>query len=245
MSVTGFTHSSTNVIPRLVRNSLTWFNIDEDTVQLSVAVRNFSMEPTGTQKLIIEAAPFGAFIPHTPIGEISIGALRPMETRTLTTQIPLSDLNRVAPTRLDAAEIILRHFPDARVLIDPTKARHWIGNFNVYFEDNPRGAVERHCAFELKVPAETNVVGMFILFSRTPSDFAVSAKSTNPEWKPDCSLRHRMSAHMNVVTPSIVGSKSTIAFDVERKYDRKVVPVEFDFETVNGWGESVGCTAIR
>lgn len=245
MSVTGFTHSSTNVIPLLVRHSLTWFNVDEDTVQLSVAVRNFSMEPAGRQNLLIEAAPFGAFIPHTPIGEIAVDALRPRETRTLSTQIPLSVLNRVAHPGIDETEILLRHFPEARVLIDPTKARHWIGNFNVYFEDNPAGAVERHRAFDLKVPADTNVAAMFVLFTRFWSMFSVSPKSSNPDWNPASEVVSDRTAFMNVVTPNIVGSKSTVTVDVERSFDRKVVAVEFDFETVNGWGESVGCTAIR
>jgi hypothetical protein len=50
---------------------------------------------------------------------------------------------------------------------------------------------------------------------------------------------------MTVNAPSELGSRTKACVVVTRLRDSKAVPVEFEFETVDGWGESVGCVRVE
>jgi hypothetical protein len=47
-----------------------------------------------------------------------------------------------------------------------------------------------------------------------------------------------------VRTPAEPGKRARVTVDVTRTLDGKVVPVEFEFETVDGPGETVGCVDV-
>jgi len=44
--------------------------------------------------------------------------------------------------------------------------------------------------------------------------------------------------------PRRTGKRASVTVDVTRTLDGKVVPVEFEFETVSSAGETVGCVEV-
>jgi hypothetical protein len=221
------------------RESISW-TANAETVVVSIELTNNSSEATVPDTLVIEAAPFGAFVPNVPVTSIAVGSMDPGERRTLTTSVPRDLLDRLSTSQPWGGGV--GPFKDAvNALIGGDSLTHWIGNLNVYFQSDPERAVERHCAFNLKVPAGSRVASMFIV--KDASDCVFKARSSSDLWRAEVmgTMRH---AIMAVQTPDEVGAHSFVTIDVIRTVDGKVVPVEFEFETVAGWGQSVGCVKV-
>src|SRR5205085_11316703 len=51
------------IVPTVIRESICWISLDGDTVEASVDVLNLEGNPSEELNLIVEAAPFGAFVP--------------------------------------------------------------------------------------------------------------------------------------------------------------------------------------
>ena len=231
--------------PSFTRESITWRTVGNE-VELSVALVNDSDEPTAADTLIIEAAGFGAFIPNQPAARIAVGSLEPGEEWTATALVPMADLP--APVRFPPMHMrrlfatLSRNLNLGKVdgWIDSERAMHWIGNFNVYFDRAPEDAVERHVAFGLKVPQRNVIVAMFCV--EAPQFDAVVASSSDG-WESEL-VNNFSSAYLFVKTPDKSGEKAKISAEVTRLPDQTTVSVEFEFETVEDWGESVGCVAV-
>ena len=110
----------------------------------------------------------------------------------------------------------------------------------MYFESAPEHAFERHRAFNLKVPAGAMVMGMFMVRDVHACDWEV--RCSNEGWTAE--IADNVLGNLAVQTPCWVGEKATIEVIAIRLSDRKSVHVEFEFETVEGWGESAGCVAV-
>jgi len=141
-----------------VADSISWRSIG-DMVQIGIEVVNHSSEETAPDTLVIEAAAFGAFVPTVPVARIAVGALDPGERREITTTLPRSLLDSTTQDdSSDAPTLVTENLNFLRT----ATGTQWIGNLNVYFETAPDRAIERHCAFDLKVPAGTAVTATFI-----------------------------------------------------------------------------------
>ena len=223
-----------------IPTSISWRSVGE-MVHISVEVSNDSSEQTAPDTLVIEAAAFGAFVPTVPIARIAVDALDPGERREITTTVSRSLLDSTtqdAPRRphWTVSIEIFNSFLQA------SAASQWIGNLNVYFDTAADKAVERHCAFDLKVRTDTTIVAAFIVrddgctFRTRCSDDAWSAEIL--------AMRSSGAAQLFVRTPGDPGKTARVTVDVTRTLDGKVVPVEFEFETVSGCGETLGCIDV-
>ena len=216
--------------------SISWRSVGE-TVQISVEVINDSSERTAPSTLVIEAAAFGAFVPTVPIARTAVGGLDPGEGREITTSVSSKALDAI--TQGEPSDTARRGTLRA---LQAVRGSHWIGNLNVYFETASKHTVERHCAFDLKVPAgEVVSLGFCVMevgcmFHTRCSDGAWTAEVLLTG-KPWCAL-------VFVRTPGDLGKRAKVTIDVTRTRDGKVVPVEFEFQTVSGTGDRLGCITV-
>ena len=219
--------------------SVSWRSVGE-MVHISVEVINDSSEQTAPDTLVIEAAAFGAFVPTVPVARIAVDALDPGEQRAVTAT--------VSREQLDA--ITQGGFPDTRpdfsvelsTSILATGRSHWIGNLNVYFDRASECAVERHCAFDLKVPAGNGIVATFVV---REDGCTFRARCSDEAWSAEVLPMGPSGVAQLLVRPTgEPGKRASVTVDVTRTSDGKVVPVEFEFETVAGGGETVGCVEV-
>lgn len=241
------------ITPTVIRESLCWRDTG-DAIEVSLDVLNLESIPNDELELIIEAAPFGAFVPGKPVARIAVGALDPGESRNLTVRLdrPTLDQLGLSPILYESARA-----SGARAIVDPRRHPRWIGNLNVYFDRDPNNAVERHCAFSLRAPVSTTIAAAFFIKDAGPCEFTTA--SSSPGWSatmmgnpklpltnPFGSLRsnRRLVRVVSITTPEQLGDKATITVDVRRVSDERVVSVEFELETVQGWGESLGCVQV-
>jgi|SwirhirootsSR2_FD_contig_41_1421107_length_1020_multi_4_in_0_out_0_1 predicted SnoaL-like aldol condensation-catalyzing enzyme len=213
--------------------SISWRSVGE-MVQISVEMINDSSERTTPDTLVIEAAAFGAFVPNVPIARTAVGALDPGEERAITTTVSRATLDR-ATQRASSRKA----FQD---VLKAMAGSHWIGNLNVYFERAPEQAVERHCAFDLEVPAGKNVTAMFFVGE---TDCTFQTRCSVEAWSARVvPIGRRRDVVLFVRAPGDPGKRANVTVDVIRTRDGKVVPVEFRFQTVSGRGETLGCITV-
>jgi hypothetical protein len=241
------------ITPTVIRESICWKDAG-DAIEVSLDVLNLESTRNDELELIIEAAPFGAFVPGKPVARIAVGAMDPGEGRNLTVRLDRSTLDQLglSPILFDSARA-----SGARAIVDPRRHPRWIGNLNVYFDRDPDNAIERHCAFNLRVPVATTIAAAFFVKEASPCEITTATSSSdwsakvigNPQAPPFNPLGSRRSNWhrirlVSVTTPGQVGNKATVTVDVRRQRDARVVSVEFEFETVQGWGESLGCVQV-
>lgn len=228
----------TQSIPTIRRESISW-QTNGDMVEISIDLRNDSCDRTMSDVLVIEAAPFGAFIPNVPIARIAVGSMDPGERRTETTTVSRDTLDDLR----EGPDTTARNkFQSAMTaLVEESSHVHWIGNLNVYFESRPGASVERHRAFGLRVPAGNTLGAMFMVKDAMDCTFDVCCSKDS--WSGEI-LSPAPIALLCMQTPSTVGDRCHVTVEVKRTSDGRIVPVEFDFETVDGWGEAVGCVQV-
>ena len=224
--------------PTIAREYIQWQTLDIGIIEISIELVNGSDEATSDGMLIIEAAPLGAFVPNRPLTRVAVGSLDPGERRSVSVFVSRNALDGASPIPLPIDRTVLPKSIGA--ILDATKTMHWIGNLNVYFDRDSSHSVERHCAFNLKVPAANQVAAMFLL----KDECELETSCSSPGWsaKVECVFGH--GALLVVDTPISKGKKSEVRVDAIRRRDGAVVPVEFEFETVEGWGEAVGCVRV-
>jgi hypothetical protein len=72
----------------------------------------------------------------------------------------------------------------------------------------------------------------------------IRIEADDPEWQPKTARLSGRIQYLAVQTPNEVARISNISVLCVRNGDGKTVPIEFQFETVDGWGESVGCVKV-
>jgi len=260
ISVLGHSTPLKKITPTVIRESICWKDAG-DAVEVSLDVLNLESTPNDEQDLVIEAAPFGAFVPGKPVARIAVGALDPGESRNFTVRLDRSVLDELglSPILFESARL-----SGARAIMDPRRHPRWIGNLNVYFDRDPENAVERHCAFNLRVPAATSISAAFFVKEATPCEITTACSS--PHWSAMVNeiprlplsprsaqvlssmspvrLMQRRIRMVSIATSEQVGDKATVTVEVRRLRDARVVSVEFELETVEGWGQSLGCVQV-
>jgi hypothetical protein len=99
-------HSRGEAELHLERTEIRFHDVDENRVRIELTVHNNGAHRSPPTLIRIESAPFGAFVPWTPLTQIRVPALEPGESRELSTEAsrahpaPLGDFNRVPPRRL-------------------------------------------------------------------------------------------------------------------------------------------------
>ena len=229
----------TRWLPTMSRESITWRTIGE-VVEVRIELINDSVLPTTPDNLIIEAAAFGAFVPNEPVARIAVGSLDPGERRTEIAYLQREQLDRIAQSPLGAMGRIFRSMFDG--VLDAPSHMHFIGNMNVYFESAPERAVERHHAFDLRVPAGSRIGAAFMI--KEAPEWTIEVNSSDPEWGYDHKNLHSTCCVLAIDAPREVGRHAAVIVNVTRTNDGRVVPVEFEFETVDGWGEALGCVKV-
>lgn len=224
--------------PSIAREHIYWQTLDIGIVEISIELVNHSEEPTTEDTLIIEAAPLGAFVPNRPLTRVAVGSLDPGERRSVSVFVSRDALQGAS---LAAPPIDRTVLPKSiGAILDATKAMHWIGNLNVYFDREPKNAVERHCAFNLKVPAGNQIAAMFMLMDECD----LEAHCSSSEWSARTEMVFGHSGLLVVDTPAAKDKNSEVRIAATRRRDGATVPIEFQFETVEGWGEAVGCVRV-
>jgi len=224
--------------PSIDREHLYWQTLDIGIVEISIELVNHSDEPTTADMLIIEAAPLGAFVPNLPLTRVAVGSLDPGERRSVSVFVSRDALDEVSRPRRAHAEDFIPN--KVAALLDESKATHWIGNLNVYFESDPGLCVERHRVIDIKVPAGSQLASLFVLGEES----ILETICPNPTWKARAEVLTGNTALLIVDTPSESGETAEIQVNAIRRSDRATVPIEFQFETVEGWGEAVGCVRV-
>ncbi|MGH8025048.1 MAG: hypothetical protein ACRED1_15775 [Limisphaerales bacterium] len=88
---------------------ITFDDLDRDTVVLRVQVRNDSERRSSHANVRLESAPFGAFVPSSPLAILPVPALEPGQSRELNVTVarphpaPLGAFDRVPPGKVLAA----------------------------------------------------------------------------------------------------------------------------------------------
>jgi hypothetical protein len=187
------------------RSDITFANITEEEVAIEVRVTNPSVWPSAATRMVLQAAPMGAFVPWQPLATLDVPALRGGETRTVRTLVralqlrPLGDPARVPPKKLLTALGLADEPPrrprrkkrtadpladmgslpaDPMQLLRPGQT-HWIGNINVHIG---KVAVERHLARALRVvPGHVNVA-WFMVGSRRRDAYAFHLNDQGRDW---------------------------------------------------------------
>lgn len=225
-------------LPTIRREGITWRTHGE-MVYIDITLFNDSWQATSEDTLVIEAAPFGAFVPNLPLTQIAVGSLDPGERRTITAPVSRQLLDRL--TQAGLPDSLIKFHEAMQGLVDGEHHTHWIGNLNVYFCSNPEYAVERHCAFHLRVPAGSIIASMFAIKDADECTFEVFCREEGWSGKILSGAPHALLA---VTTPNMPNMRSNVNVYVTRTSDGKIVPVEFEFETVDGWGEALGCVQV-
>ena len=234
--------------PSFTREGLSWRSVAPDRVEIAVLVSNDGPESTQPGDLVIEAAALGAFVPFRPVARIALGSLEPGERRRVTTLVPRRVLQGAGlmPMARIMGDFLKRLYgpagADAR-LLDELAHAEWIGNLNVYFDRRPERAVERHCAFGLKVEAGRSLAAMLVL-PEPVAGYEVGTSCTSPDWKAEVLRFGPGLACLLVRPPAACGERAGVTVLVTRASDGREVPVEFEFETSAGPGEKLCCVTV-
>jgi hypothetical protein len=229
------------LFPAFSRESLSWRTVAPGKVEISVELGNDAMELSTPGELVIEAAPFGAFVPFEPFTRVAVGALDPGERRSVTVRVGRRELDRRSARPLGA---LARDLGIPVDLVELLWQSEWIGNLNVYFHDAARSAVERHTAFGLRLrPGRPACVMIDIPLSER--DRNVETEVSDPSWRADFLPAGLLPVGLLLVRPpDESGSRSLVTARVTRIRDGRTVPVELEFETTRGPVRGLGCVAV-
>jgi hypothetical protein len=194
---------------RLARQDITFGNLTPEQVRIEVTVTNAGEAPSSPTVARIEAAPFGAFLPWSPLATLPVPALPPGGSAVLTL-----DARRVAPAlQLDADRTPPRRLLTALGAEDerPGRSRsraetraallnaalpapplptdlfqllgrqptHWVGNLNVFVNNIP---VERHLAQALRIYPGAQNLAMFVVGSHQKDAYRFWLEGPGARW---------------------------------------------------------------
>jgi hypothetical protein len=237
------TRSRLALVPGLSREGITWRTVGPDLVEIAVEIVNEADRPTEPGDLVIEAAAFGAFVPFRPMTRVAIGALDPGERRKIRTTVARALLPGqpvFQPAMIDALRGLPGMTPE---VLDLLTQSQWAGNLNVYFDRRPDRAVEVHRALDLQVQVGRPVALMVFL----PMDrdlYRVEVRTTDSAWTARVVAFSDWHHFLIVQPPSWAGARGGATIEATRLKDKRRVPVEFAFETVEGAGGTLGCIQV-
>ncbi len=248
-------HLATERPTLLTREGIGWRNLDARTLRIEIDVENLLDVAIPADTLVIEAAPFGAFVPWRPLTQVGVPPLVPGERRRLTADVPMGDLPEDSP-------------------VTRRPHVHWAGNLNVWFSKRPEEAVERHRIFDLVVPRGSHT--LVSLFLEAGAKYSLEIHGLIPEWSASIRPWVQDSASLSAFlvelekkgeTLSAGLVKALMAVDlpeggtlevrapmrpsrchlevhVRRETDGQVVPVEFSFAAADESATSLGCVDV-
>ena len=85
---------------RVRREDIEWRNVSPEVVRITVTVHNAGAAPTEETEILLQAAPFGAFLPWKPLARLQAPPLRPGGSARLVTEAFLDPV-RVVGNFLD------------------------------------------------------------------------------------------------------------------------------------------------
>lgn len=225
--------------PTVVCGGVRWHTVG-DTVTISVLLVNAGAEPTPPRELRIEAAAFGAFVPFRPLGTVAVAAMDPGESRRVALQVPRQGLDSLNP-------------PVVQERVRRAGSLEWAGNLNVYLDRDERNGYELHRAPGLRVPVGSGAELLFCIFSNRSlsTGLEVSANTSNPLWMlevDDTCLDSRSGgafASLQAWAPDRAGEDAHVEVAITRVRDGRTVLVEFEFTSVEGRGNHLGCVHLR
>src|SRR5262245_33512491 len=225
-------------VPELSREGLRW-RTDGANVDIVVEVRNPGSRPTAPGVLVIEAAPFGAFVPGYEIARVPVLALDPGGRRF----VPVTVARGLLPTTPGPDDLPDRMFDGTTSWRDLERltSTDWVGNLNVWFDVAPERAVEAHRALNLKLRAGRRAsVHLYLPSTEEALDFTLSG--TGAGWSAEI-VSSPWGATLIVGAPA-AGHRTAITLAVTRRSDGCTVPVEFTVVSVEGQGDYLGCLQV-
>jgi hypothetical protein len=179
------------------RRDIQFHNATRDLVRIDVTVHNVGLARSAPAPLVLESAPFGAFVRWSPLATLRVPSIAPGGKATVSTlaraprAVPIGDFDGVTPRRLltatgggdaersaaprvDAPAILARDLLE----IVGRRTAHWTGNLNVFIGGR---AVERHLARALRVYPGKDNLAMF-LCGEGPDAYAFHLDGEGAEW---------------------------------------------------------------
>ena len=230
------TDRASALLPTLRREDLTWRTVGTK-FEIQMLFVNESDESTEDLELVIEAAPFGAFIPFEPHTRLAVSGFAPRERRIISALVDRAQMDTWQ------SPIYTRALSQERIELlqreQVTRKCGWIGNLSIHFEGSPEEAVERHVAFHLVTAGVTAGFLVSIGNGEPDSAYTIEVTTSDPDWRPAVDDAGYGLVDLRVSTPPEAGRRANIDILVTRKSDSKVVRVEFDLETIAGLGDSI------
>src|SRR5438445_8430343 len=141
-------------------DDIDFYNVDRNQVVIEIRVTNFSGRAAPAGTVLVQAAPFGAFVPWQPLAKLHLPGLEPGRALVLRAKAlirrpePLGSPDRVPPRRLLTALGLApdsrrkpsrRQVPQKQDTASTTLPRdlmslllqetpHWVGNLNVLLD---------------------------------------------------------------------------------------------------------------
>jgi hypothetical protein len=121
-------------------------------------------------------------------------------------------------------------------------AAHWAGNLNVWFDSSPSRAVEAHRALDLELRAgQPSAILVMVPPREEGFDFTLTCDTAG--WTVTL-LRGINWYNLLVVQAGRAGECAAVNLTVRRQLDRRTVPVEFSFRSVEAEGGNLGCVRV-
>lgn len=231
------------VLPTFEACGISWRTVAPGVVEIAVELVNPHDECTEASDLVIAAAPLGAFVPFKPVTRVTAPALQPGERRRVATRVSVSvleDSPEPMVAKIWEPNGVIIQWIAAMWGIEPGElgkwmgSSEWLGNLDVHLEAAPGRHVEVHRALGIHVQAGRAAM-MWMLVGE---DASAKATSSDPLWGTEVRCMSG-SAILKVQAPAEPGRRTRVVVEFTRAADGKVVPVEFEFETVEGPGDSV------
>jgi hypothetical protein len=187
------------------RSDIDFSNGTKNLIAVEIRVANVSARPSAPTEMLLQAAPFGAFVPWQPLATLHVPALRPGQVMTVRHSArivrphPLGTPDRIPPRKLltalgladeppqpaDKGQPALS-LPGTRIMpadlmqLLMQETPHWVGNLNVLIGKQD---VERHLARALRVlPGRVNLA-WFMLGSSRRDAYAFHLSGVAADWE--------------------------------------------------------------
>lgn len=215
--------------PIILREGISWSGgVRKSALRLELMFENPSPQPTVATTARVEVAPFGAFLPWSPLARVVVPGLPPGGRRLVTATAAGDAPDPRGPLGFSGVARLLRDALTSRSV-------HFVGNLNVYV--TRRAPVERHMqrAVGLK-PAHKNLA-LFCVGDGRPDAYTLHIGELEPGWEMelvelDWGVPARFASQMIAlcITPRERADSGRASVVVERGSTGERVPVEFELE---------------
>jgi hypothetical protein len=166
--------TGSSVRPVILREGISWTGgTAKSALKLQLTLTNPASQPSDPTTARVEVAPFGAFVPWSPLARVSVPALPPggsgLVTATAAGDAPLPRV------RLDSSMLELM-----RCMLE-SRSVHFVGNLNVFV--SRAAPVERHMRRAIGLRVGHKNLAFFMVGDGKPDAYSFSIGHCEPGWE--------------------------------------------------------------